>query len=161
MDGQPIRWQDLSTANCPISRGLDLLGRPWALLIVRDLLLGIRRFDDLHAKLGASRPVLTARLRELEEAGVIRRVPYQEAGKRTRHEYRLTERGRDLYPIILTIREWGERHLLDDDGAPIRSVHRGCGAVVETDLRCAAGHTGLSVKNTEAVLGPGARRRTA
>lgn len=153
-------WQQISSANCPIGRGMELLGRPWALLVVRDLLLGIARFDDLHAKLGASRPVLAARLRELEEAGVIRRAPYQEAGKRTRHEYRLTERGRDLYPVILTIREWGEQHLLDADGAPIVSVHRGCGARVETDLRCAAGHTGLSVRNTEAVPGPGARRRT-
>lgn len=128
---------------------------------MRDLLLGIRRFDDLHAKLGASRPVLAARLRELKEAGVIRRVPYKEAGKRSRHEYRLTERGRDLFPVILTIHEWGERHLLDGEAAPIVSVHRACGAWVETDLRCAAGHTGLSVKNTEAILGPGARRRTA
>lgn len=161
MDGQEIGWQDVSTSNCPISRGLALLGRPWALLIVRDLLLGIRRFDGLRAKLGASRPVLTARLRELEEAGVIRRVPYKEAGKRTRHEYRLTERGRDLYPVLLAIREWGECHLPDTDGRPTVSVHRGCGAVVETDLRCAAGHTGLNVNDTEAAVGPGARSRTA
>jgi len=154
-------WQQISSANCPIGRGLELLGRPWALLVVRDLLLGIRRFDDLHDKLGASRPVLAARLRELEEAGVIRRVPYQNAGERTRHEYRLTERGRDLYPVIMTIREWGERHLLDADGAPIVAVHTGCGARVRTDLRCADGHSGLAVRDTQAIPGPGARHLTA
>lgn len=154
-------WQGISSANCPVGRGLDLLGKPWALLVVRDLMLGIRRFDDLHAKLGASRPVLAARLRELEQAGVVQRVPYRDAGKRTRHEYRMTDRGRDLYPIIMTIREWGERHLLDDDGPPIVSVHRGCGARVGTELKCAAGHAGLGVRDTEAIAGPGARRRSA
>jgi len=156
-----MNWQEISSANCPVGRGLDLLGKPWALLVVRDLLLGLRRFEDLHAKLGASRPVLSARLRELEDAGVLRRVPYREPGKRTRHEYRLTDRGRHLYPVILTIREWGEQHLLDADGAPIVAVHRDCGARVQTGLRCAAGHTDLSLRDTEAIPGPGARRRTA
>ncbi len=151
----------MSSANCPVGRGVDLLGKPWALLVVRDLMLGLRRFDDLHAKLGASRPVLAARLKELEAAGVVGRVPYQEAGQRARLEYRLTDRGRDLYPVVMAVREWGERHLLDDDGAPIISVHRGCGARVETSLRCAVGHTGLGIRDTEAIPGPGARRRTA
>jgi len=161
MEGQKFSWQDASTSDCPISRGLALLGRPWALLIARDLLQGIRRFDGLHSKLGASRPVLTARLRELEAAGVIRRVPYREAGERTRHEYRLTERGLDLYPILLAIREWGERHLLDGEGTSPVSVHRGCGAMVEIDLRCAAGHIGLNVNDTEAMLDLEARSRTS
>jgi len=154
-------WREISSANCPVGRGLDLLGKPWALLVVRDLLLGVRRFDDLAARLGASRPVLTARLRELEDAGVLHRVPYQDAGRRSRHEYRLTDRGRDLYPVIASIREWGERHLLDHEGAPVVSVHRVCGAAVKTELRCTAGHGDLSVRDTEAIPGPGARRRTA
>lgn len=154
-------WREISSANCPVSRGVELLGKPWALLVVRDLFLGIRRFEDLQARLGASRPVLTARLRELEDAGVLARVPYQEAGKRTRHEYRLTDRGRDLYPVITTMREWGERHLIDSDGPPVLSVHKGCGARVETGLRCTAGHPDLTVRDTEAIAGPGARRRTA
>jgi len=156
-----VDWREMSSGNCPVGRGLDLLGKPWALLVVRDLMLGIRRFEDLHAKLGASRPVLAARLRELEAAGVVLRVPYQDAGQRSRHEYRLTDRGRDLYPVIMAVREWGERHLLGGEGVPIISVHRGCGARVETSLGCSAGHTGLGIRDTEAIAGPGARRRTA
>lgn len=153
-------WRAISSANCPVGRGLEVLGKPWALLVVRDLFLGVRRFDELHARLGASRPVLAARLRDLEEAGVLRRVPYQEVGKRTRSEYRLTDRGRDVYPVIAAIREWGERHLLDGQPPSTRSLHRGCGDQVETVLRCAAGHTGLSVRDIEAIPGPGAHQRT-
>lgn len=155
-----MEWQDYSTANCGIARGLDLVGRPWALLVIRELFLGVRRFDDMLARLGASRPVLATRLRELADAGIVARVPYREPGQRERHEYRLTERGLELYPILTALREWGDRHAVDS-GPAVVVRHRDCGAPVTLTLRCAAGHDGLTVRDVQAEPGPGARRHSA
>lgn len=148
-------WRETSTTNCPIARGLDVLGRPWSLLVIRELFLGLRRFDDLADHLGASRPVLSARLRELVADGVVDRVPYREPGQRERYEYRLTDKGRELYPLLAALREWGERHAVR--GAPAVVVrHRGCGARVSTVLRCQDGHDDLTARDVVAELGPGA-----
>ena len=155
-----MEWHEYSAENCGIARGLDIVGRPWALLVIRELFLGIRRFDDILARLGASRPVLAARLRELVDAGIVRRVPYREPGQRERHEYRLTDRGIELYPILTALREWGDRHAID--GEPSVVVRHGdCGAPVSTVLRCANGHDHLTIRDVHAEPGPGARRRSA
>lgn len=150
-------WTELSTENCSVRRGLDLLAKPWALLVVRDLFQGLRRFEDLQHRLGVSRPVLTARLRELEEGGVVERRPYRLAGQRTRYEYRLTERGLDLNIVLSAVREWGDRHLVDSDGPATELRHRECGELVHTELRCAAGHHGLRPRDVRSYPGPGAR----
>ena len=152
-----MQWREFSTSNCGIARGLDVLGRPWALMVIRELFLGVRRFDDMLGHLGASRPALAARLKELVDNGIARRVPYREPGQRERYEYRLTAKGRELYPMLAALREWGERHAVDGDPS-IVVRHRDCGAPVSTILRCADGHENLTARDVHAEPGPGARR---
>src|SRR3954453_16789739 len=100
---------------CPIARSLEVVGEKWSLLALREVFLGVRRFDGIVARTGAPRDVLTARLRTLVEAGVLERVQYSE--RPPRYEYHLTETGRDLQPVLLTLMEWGNRYL--SDGKPL------------------------------------------
>ena len=127
-------------ADCSISRTLALLGERWTMLVLREAFRGVRRFDDIRANTGAPRQLLSARLATLVENGVLRREPYQELGQRSRHEYRLTRKGMDLYPILVAIMRWGDRYLADQDGPPVRLTHADCGATVDVALRCADGH---------------------
>ena len=105
------------------------------------------------------RQVLANRLATLVDNGVLRREPYQEPGARVRHEYRLTGKGLDLYPVLITMLEWGNRYLAEPEGPPLEFVHRDCGELVHAEVHCAGGHL---VGDPRAVLprpGPGARRR--
>ena len=112
--------------NCSVAQCLEVIGDWWSMLIVRDVFLGVRRFDDLQARLGISRNILTTRLTSLVEAGVWRRCP---TGGPLRHEYRLTEKGDDLWPVLTAMREWGDRWATSD-GAPLELVHDACGEVM-------------------------------
>ena len=103
------------TMNCSVAQCLEVIGEWWSMLIVRDAFLGVRRFDDFQSRLGISRNILTTRLTSLVEAGVLQKVPYQE--RPLRHEYRLTEQGHDLWPVLTAMREWGDRWAAPD-GAP-------------------------------------------
>lgn len=141
-----------------MARTAAAVGDPWSVLVVRDLFNGIRRFDDLAAHLGIARNVLTRRLAALVAAGVAERIPYREPGRRERHEYRLTEAGRDLRPVILAMLAWGDEHRAGEDGPPVRVEHAGCGAPVHVELRCADGHRIGPDSRLRSVPGPGARR---
>jgi DNA-binding HxlR family transcriptional regulator len=152
-----MHWREASTVNCPVGIALDLLGEKWTLLIVRDALNGLRRFDEYRRHIGLSEAVLADRLRKLVEAGVLEPRPYQEPGKRERTEYRLTARGRDLLPVILALKQWGEQHFPDPAGPVIEVTHRACGAKVGVSVRCEGGHGELTAFDTQAVPGPGAR----
>jgi hypothetical protein len=103
--------------------------------------------------------VLSNRLALLVEQGILRRQPYQEPGSRVRYEYRLTEKGLDLYPILVAVREWGDRYLADPGGPPLLTRHRDCGEEVRVELRCAAGHRLTSAREAVALPGPGAKPR--
>lgn len=105
-----MEWLDVSTENCPVQSTLDLVGEKWTLLILRDAFIRVRRFDDFRRHLGLSDAVLADRLRKLVAADILTAVPYQQAGSRTRHEYRLTSKGRDLWPILMALRQWGETY---------------------------------------------------
>src|SRR4051812_278746 len=131
---------DWSAQNCTIGRALDILADRWSFLVVREVFQGIRRFDDLTVRTGIPRTVLTDRLRRLVEAGILRREPYREPGARSRSEYRLTEMGLDLYPVLLALQAWGDRYLVGPEGPPIQFVHRDCGEPVQLVMRCDAGH---------------------
>jgi DNA-binding HxlR family transcriptional regulator len=150
-------------AHCSIARTLELIGEKWTLLVLRDAFSGVRRFDDLHRRIGAPRQVLSARLGRLVEVGLLRRVPYREPGQRTRYEYRLTEAGLDLYPVLVAMLKWGDRHRPDPDpdGPPLELVHRDCGEPVELGLRCQAGHPVASARDVRARLSPAAARAAA
>jgi DNA-binding HxlR family transcriptional regulator len=125
----PSNYQD---QNCTIARALEIVGERWTILVVRDALLGIRRFEDFQSRLGISRAVLSDRLSQLVEHGILQRVPYQE--RPVRHEYVLTERGLALWPVVAALAEWGRE--LFPEGAPRRFRHRTCSSAVHTEVHC-------------------------
>ncbi len=151
-------WKELDSARCSVARTAEVVGDSWSVLVLRDLFNGIHRFDELTAHLGVARNVLTRRLTALIEHGVVVRVPYQEAGRRERHEYRLTQAGRDLLPVILAMLAWGDTHRAGADGPPMTVEHRGCGAPVHVEVRCAQRHLIERGTPLRSVPGPGARR---
>ena len=110
-----MRWNELEQEACPVARGLSVIGDRWTMLVLRDCFLGIRRFEQMQERLGITRHVLSDRLRKLEAAGVLRREPYQQ--RPLRHEYRLTDRGKAFYPVLVTLIEWANAHV-PPPGAP-------------------------------------------
>jgi DNA-binding HxlR family transcriptional regulator len=126
--------------DCSIARSVDLLGERWTMLVLREAFSGVRRFDDIQQNTGAPRQVLSARLAHLVDNGLLRRVPYQDPGQRQRHEYRLTRKGLDLYPVLVGLLQWGDKYLADDRGPTVVLAHAGCDAEVHVGLVCAEGH---------------------
>lgn len=124
---------------CPIARTLDTVGARSAFLILREAFYGATRFEQFVERAAVSEPVAAARLRDLAAEGLLERVPYRDAGQRTRHEYRLTEKGRELLPVLVAMMNWGDRWLFGD-GARVELTHAGCGGQVGVTLRCAEGH---------------------
>ena len=118
---------------CPITDTLELVGERWSLLILREAFLGVHRFAEIAANIGAPRDVLTKRLRSLEAAGVLERRAYQQRPER--FEYHLTAAGRDLEPVLIGLREWGRRHLADPPPSP--TMPHECGHDVPTAVVCA------------------------
>ena len=151
---------DWSIDNCTVARAMEILGERWTFVVLREVFNGVRRFDDMRVRTGVPRQVLANRLAMLVARGVLRREPYREPGARQRHEYRLTEMGLDLWPVLVAILAWGDRYLADPEGSPLSTVHRDCGAEVRPVLRCADGHEVTSARDVGPRPGPGARRRT-
>jgi DNA-binding HxlR family transcriptional regulator len=139
--------------SCSIARTLEVIGERWTILIVRDAFLGVRRFDDFQRSLGVSRGVLTDRLNRLVEAGILERRRYQENPER--HEYRLTEKGRDLWPVTMALVEFGDRYEAED-GPPRLFFHRDCGGRVTGRRTCAKCGAELDARDVEVRPGPGA-----
>ena len=110
---------------CSVARTLEVVGEWWSLLVLRDAFKGVRRFDDFQRSLGIARNILADRLQKLVEQGVLERRMYQERPER--FEYRLTDKGRDLYPVIVALMHWGDRWAADEVGPPIVLTHRACG----------------------------------
>lgn len=121
--------------HCSVARTLELVGEKWALLAVREVFLGNRRFDEMVRRIGAPRDTLAARLRALVGAGILERRQYYEHP--ARFEYLLTEAGRDLYPVILTLMRWGDTYLAGSDGPPLVLEHK-CGHLLAAQLVCEA-----------------------
>jgi DNA-binding HxlR family transcriptional regulator len=149
---------DYSVDNCTIGRAMAILGERWTLVVLREVFNGIRRFDDMQQHAGIPRQVLTDRLARLVEHGVLRREPYRLPGERTRHEYRLTPKGFDLYPVMVALAAWGDRYLADPEGPPVTFHHVDCGAPVQVQLDCTEGHRVDAVRQVAPRPGPGARR---
>jgi DNA-binding HxlR family transcriptional regulator len=124
---------------CTIAKALEVVSTRSALLILREAFYGTTRFDDFAERVGISEPVAAGRLRELVDQGLLEREDYREPGQRTRQQYRLTEKGADLFPVLVALMQWGDRWL-DDRGGPVELLHRDCGEAVGVELRCAAGH---------------------
>ncbi len=143
-----------TSQTCSIAGTLEVVGERWSLLIVRNVLLGLRRFDEIQENLGIARNVLQTRLTRLIEQGVLEKRLYQE--RPPRYEYRLTEKGLDLWPTIVALMQWGDRHAATAAGPPVLLEHRNCGGPVDEHRICERCGERLSVRDVRAHAGPGA-----
>jgi DNA-binding HxlR family transcriptional regulator len=139
---------------CSIARTLEVMGDRWTMLVVRDAFLGQRRFDDFQASLGCARNVLSDRLARLVDDGILEKHLYNERPER--FEYRLTEKGLDLWPVMVTLMKWGDNHAPTEAGPPVRIVHRDCGGEITEYLTCSLCGDQLGPRMVEAQPGPGA-----
>jgi DNA-binding HxlR family transcriptional regulator len=149
---------DYDPANCAVAAAVDIIGEKWTFLVLREAFSGVRRFADMQRRTQAPRQVLSDRLSRLVHEGLLRRVPYQEPGQRARHEYQLTGKGRDLYPIMVALMHWGDQYATGPEGPPVLLTHRDCGAPVGLHLGCDAGHELTSPREVTTGPGPAARR---
>lgn len=131
-----MRWSDLADQSCSVARSVAVIGDRWTLLLLRDCFLGVRRFEEFERRLGISRGIIAERLRTLVEEGVLRREPYQD--RPLRHEYRLTEKGLGLHPVIMAIVHWGDVHYAGDAGPPLIHRHKACGCDFSPVQTCSA-----------------------
>ena len=140
--------------NCSVARTLEVIGEWWTLLILRDAFLGVRRFDDFQSRLGIARNILTDRLQTLVEHGILERQLYQERPER--FEYRLTEKGLDLHPVILSLLRWGDRWTAGEAGPPLVLEHQSCGREITPILVCPHCGEEVTAGTIHAHPGPGA-----
>jgi DNA-binding HxlR family transcriptional regulator len=143
-------------SNCSIARTLQVLGEKWTLLIVRESFYGSTRFEQFHRVLNCPRNLLSERLTRLVEEEILERSEYREPGSRTRMEYHLTDKGRELMPILLALREWGDRYQADPEGPPVVARHAACGNELRVAITCSGGHVADGPDDVELVPGPGA-----
>ncbi|HXY43852.1 MAG TPA: helix-turn-helix domain-containing protein [Acidimicrobiales bacterium] len=140
--------KSFASMDCSVAQCLEVVGEWWSMLIVRDAFLGVTRFDDFHSRLGISRNILQQRLTRLVEAGVLQRVRYSEHP--LRYDYKLTDKGRDLWPVLTAMRQWGDRYAAPS-GPPVRIRHKACGQLTEAMLVCKACGKSLGPRDVEAV----------
>lgn len=155
--------QAFADLNCSIARPLSFLGERWSILVLRDLFLGRRRFDEIQESLGIATNVLSQRLATLVEEGIAERRPYSEHPER--FEYRLTRKGRDLQPVLLALLRWGDRYMAGEAGPALETIHRDCGKTFHMVPTCSECGGEVRPDNVESRPGPGAndeqRRRYA
>jgi DNA-binding HxlR family transcriptional regulator len=151
-----VRQTSFAQMACSMARGLELIGDWWTPLIIRDLQLGVDRFDALAEDLGISRNLLAARLAHLVEHGIVARRRYQEHPPRDR--YVLTEAGQDLWPVLMALTAWGDRWATPEAGPPLLFEHRRCGHQFTPTISCDACGQAVDPAEVTAVPGPGARR---
>ncbi len=129
-----VDWKTLAPRPCPVAESLDIFGDRWSVLIIRDVMNGVRRFDDLVGRLEISRATLSDRLRRLTAAGILEPAEYDSGRGRTRTEYRMTEQGWGLRHVLIALREWGDRHVLGEGNEPLMLVDRTSGHAVRLQL---------------------------
>jgi len=142
---------------CSVAQCLEVVGEWWTMLVVRDLFLRVRRFDEIQERLGISRNVLADRLEHLVAHGIVERRPYQE--NPVRYDYVLTEKGRALWPVLTAMREWGDEWAAPD-GPPAELVHTTCGHRVRSVPTCSVCGERLELGDLLMVAGPGAGERS-
>lgn len=138
--------------DCSVAQCLEVVGEWWSMLVVREAFLGVTRFEDFQRRLGISRNILQNRLTTLVDAGVLVKVLYSEHPPR--HDYRLTEKGRDLWPVLTAMRQWGDRYSAPS-GPPVGIVHKACGDLAEPHLVCGSCGERVGARDYTAVPGPG------
>jgi DNA-binding HxlR family transcriptional regulator len=148
-----VERKSFSDMHCSIAQCLEVVGEWWSMLILRDAFLGVTRFDQFQERLGISRNVLNQRLAHLVDAGVLVKIPYNDHPPR--HDYRLTDKGRDLWPVVTTMRQWGDKHAAPD-GPPLQVTHKACGEISDAVLSCSACGAPIGARDVRAAPGPGA-----
>ena len=149
-----MRRTSLADFHCSVARTADIIGEWWTPMIVRDAFYGRTRFEEFQKSLGLARNVLAARLDRLVESGIMERKRYQEHPPRD--EYVLTEKGRDLFPVIAAMLAWGDRWTAGEAGPPLLLVHHACGKPGHALTTCDQCGEPMSLANIEAMPGPGA-----
>jgi DNA-binding HxlR family transcriptional regulator len=154
-----MRWDEIGDVTCSVARSLSVVGDRCTMLVLRDVFLGVRRFDEFQKRIGATRHRLADRLRKLVASGILERVRYQE--RPVRFEYRLTEKGLDLYPMIVSLTRWGDRWMAGKAGSPVELVHETCGKVTMPSLACPECGEHVGARDMVARAGPALRARLA
>lgn len=144
--------KSFAAMDCSVAQCLEVVGEWWSMLIIRDAFMGVSRFEDFQGRLGISRNILRDRLNSLVDSGVLVRVPYSEHPPR--YDYRLTHKGRDLWPVLTTMRQWGDTYAAPS-GPPIELVHTSCGKTALVDLVCGECGERVTSRDVKAVPGPG------
>jgi DNA-binding HxlR family transcriptional regulator len=151
-----VKRTDTSGWPCTIARSVDVLGDHWNLLLIRQACLGSRRFGDFQRALGIGRNILTQRLNRLVDEGMLDRVEYQRSP--ARHEYRLTQKGREAYPILAAMAAWGDRWLTGPEGTPLILHHEPCDHDMHAEVVCSECAAPIALRDVRAKAGPGYRR---
>jgi DNA-binding HxlR family transcriptional regulator len=152
----PLRTA-FSEMNCSLARALDQMGDPWSLLILRECLMGVERFEDFQQALGVARKVLATRLADMTRHGLLARIPLDTTGKRA--AYRLTDKGHALVPALVALMQWGDAWVSGPGREPVKLTGPRGGELAAVQLRSGAGKP-LSPRQLRFSAGPGADRRT-
>ena len=146
-----MKWSELSDEPCSVARSVAVIGDRWTLMILRDCFLGVRRFEAFEQRLGISRAIIADRLKHLVDEGVLRREAYQ--SRPVRHEYRLTEKGLALHPVIMAIVRWGDGYYAGSEGPPLLHRHRQCGHDFHPVMTCSACGEAVGPRDVEVRAG--------
>jgi DNA-binding HxlR family transcriptional regulator len=147
-----VERKSFAGMHCSVAQCLEVVGEWWSMLIVRDVFLGVTRFDEIQQRLGISRNILQQRLAHLAEHGVLERVSYSEHPPR--FEYRLTAKGRDLWPVLTAMRQWGDKYAAPD-GPPLQIIHKDCGHVANAVMTCSRCGEHIGTGDVRVAAGPG------
>jgi len=153
------RQQWVANEVCSVAQTLEIMGERWTILVLREAFLGTRRFEDLRHNIGCARNILSDRLHKLVANGILERRRYQD--RPPRFEYRLTEKGIDLYPILVALMQWGDRYVTDERGPAIVLEHKTCGHETTPELVCSHCGERVHARTMRAHRGPGALSASA
>jgi DNA-binding HxlR family transcriptional regulator len=147
-----VERKSFAGMHCSVAQCLEVVGEWWSMLIIRDAFLGVTRFDDFQERLGIARNILNQRLTRLVDEGVLDKVAY--SVHPPRYDYRLTAKGRDLWPVLTAMRQWGDKHAAPD-GPPLKVMHKKCGKISQAVMTCSACGDPLTARDVRVVRGPG------
>jgi DNA-binding HxlR family transcriptional regulator len=150
-----MKWSELAQEPCSVARSVAVIGDRWTLMVLRDCFLGVRRFEDFERRLGISRSLVAERLRRLVAEGVLRRERYQD--RPPRDEYRLTEKGLALHPVIMAIVHWGDVYYSTEAGPPLIHRHKACGCDFAPVTTCSACGGAVTARDVEVRQGAAPR----
>jgi DNA-binding HxlR family transcriptional regulator len=146
-----MKWNALADEPCSVARSVAVIGDRWTLMILRDLFLGVRRFEDFERRLSISRSIIAERLKRLTDEGVLKKVAYQD--RPVRHEYRLTDKGLALHPVIMAVVHWGDTWYAGEAGPPLLHRHKACGCDFAPVMTCS--ECGVPVTARDVEVRPG------